>query len=585
MLKITLYKECILSHEYTEVFHHSCFSDYLNTLTKKVINNLDLVYYEKEGTLIFDYDLGSNDNIYEFNYMKVEVYTEQTEESLPVLKFIRYCFISNIKVQNELCYVNYEEDRWQSYSSRLKIRNSLLSRSKFLNYTNNTISLRNLPLEYNGHTPLYTERLFNYSNQYVVVLQMQKYNAKALGDSTERQSFTTVLYKINELGVDSWKASKIHTLFDALWAIREAYKRTQYQISVSGEDYYYQIGNITLIPYNLFNASNFLDDYFPEFNNVTFDTIKNNFENLNFVVIHFGSAIEYLGMPKLKATDYEEIIGVKHPIYHWTVQNDFKNFSIGTMTNQIEIVNNGLPHEVYLYIDINEFNFDIYLEFDKKQVAITNDFVINIPYSYLNGEELSQQKMARAMRNIKAVGNIVEGAVDIGLTVGTAGANKMINLATKTPRLMNSLMSKGYRGAKQKLSDINEEKGIFGGVGSIASGITGLIEANAPNYSSSKGTFSYEDAILNAYAGICIKKIIPQNESYVENFINETGYITYQIGGDEFLANYYNPNDLNPTTENVMKFDFVKAYGKFPQDICDDLKAILLNGFKIIYHV
>ena len=76
MLKITLYKECILSHEYSEVFHHSIFESYLSTLNKKIIPNLDLVYYENEGTLPFDYELSSNENIYDFNYMKVDVYND-----------------------------------------------------------------------------------------------------------------------------------------------------------------------------------------------------------------------------------------------------------------------------------------------------------------------------------------------------------------------------------------------------------------------------------------------------------------------------------------------------------------------------
>ena len=223
------------------------------------------------------------------------------------------------------------------------------------------------------------------------------------------------------------------------------------------------------------------------------------------------------------------------------------------------------------------------LEIDKKEIAITNDFVLNIPFSYLNGEELSQQKMSRVMNNIKSVGNIVEGAVDVGLTIGTAGANKAIVMATKVPKTVLKGMGKRYKDAKNKLNDINEGSGLLGGANDIISGISGLVQANAPVYSSSKGTFTYDDGILNSYSGIVVKKIISQNDDYVQNFIDETGYITYQIGGNEFLENYYVPNASNPVTYNILKFDFVKAYGKFPQDICDDLKSILLNGFKIRY--
>lgn len=581
MLKITLYKECILSHEYSEVFHHTVFNGYLQDLVKRQLPDLDLVYYEKEGTLIFDYEL-EEDNIYEYNYMKVEVY-DDSEEHLPILKFTRYCFISNIRIQNDLCYVDYEEDIWQSYSSRLKIRGSFLSRSRFLNYTNNHISIKNLPMEYDGHKPLYLERLYNYSDQYVVICQIQKYNAESLGESTHRESFVTCLYNLNWISDTNCNCTKIHSLDVAMWLIKKVYERTQMEVTMSDEDYYFQIGNITLLPYNLFNSSNFLDTYFPEFSDVPFTTIKDSFDKLNNVIIKLSPRPNYFCMPQLKLSELAYLRGAKHQIYHWTIPNDFKNYSIGTMTNQFELVNNGLDNDVYLFVDFNEFNFEIYLEFDKKQVAITNDFVINFPYSYLNGEELAQQRMARTMRNIKAVGNIVEGVADIGLTVGTAGANKAINMATKIPKTVLRGFGRRYKNAKNDLISNQEGSGVLGGVGNVVSGITGLVEANAPNYSSSKGTFAYEDAILNAYAGICIKKVIPQNEIYVNNMINETGYITYQIGGDEFLDNYYNVNDNTSPTYNVLKFEFVKAYGKFPQDICDDLKSILLNGFKIRY--
>ncbi len=583
MIKITLYKECILSHEYTEVFHNSCFEDYLNGLTKKIIPDLDLVYYENQGTLIFDYDLGDNDNIYDFNYMKIEVFSEETEESLPIFKFKRYCFISDIRLKNDLCYIDYEEDVWQSYSMNLHIRGSFLSRSKFLNYTGNNIAIKNLPMEYDGHKPLWVERLYNHSDQYVIVLQMQKYNAASLGQSTKRESMTTCLFYLEQInGSSNFNFTNVFSLDMALWLLRKAYEKTQYQVHMADEDFYYQIGNITLIPYNLFNSNNFLSYYFPTFSSVSIATVRDAYDNINNILVSSQSE-NYICFPKLKSAKYLELAQGKHTIYHWTIENDFKNYSIGTMTNQFELVNNGLDNDVYLYVDWNEFNFDIYLEFDKKMISITNDFVINFPYSYLNGEELSQQRIARTMRNIKAVGNIVEGAADIGLTVGTAGANKALVGMKKIPKNIMNNRVLHYKPTMANAINLQAGKEIGNESSGIIGGITGLIEANAPNYSSSKGTFSYEDALLNAYSGICLKKVIPQNENYVENFINETGYITYQIGGDEFLANYYNSSDTRPTTYNILKFDFVKAYGKFSQSICDKLKDILTNGFKIWY--
>lgn len=594
MLRITLYKECILSHEYSEVFHHTVFEQYLQDLVKRQLPDLDLVYYEKEGTLVFDYAL-EEDNIYEYNYMKIEVYNDDVNEnSTPTLLFTRYCFISSIIVQNGYCYVDYEEDRWQSYSKDLKIRDSYLSRSRHLNYHNsNYVYLRNLPVEYNGNNPFYYERIHSYSDEYIIFLQVQKYNASTYGSSTKRRAYTTTLYKEITKPNNKFDLKNIFNLNDALEMILVAYKMAQGEHEVreynpdtqqwETETFYYQIGNVTLIPAKLlqYNSFNFLYTYFPQFELSTIDNMHLQFKKIE-PILYDGSGL-YIAFPELTNARQDDLNKGKKIVFEYTLNNDFKNYSIGTMTNQFELVNNGLSHNLRLTIEMNTYNFDLYLEIDKKEIAITNDFVLNIPFSYLNGEELSQQKMSRVMNNIKAVGNIVEGAVDVGLTIGTAGANKAIVMATKVPKTVLKGMGKRYKDAKNKLNDINEGSGLLGGANDIISGISGLVQANAPVYSSSKGTFTYDDGILNSYSGIVVKKIISQNDDYVQNFIDETGYITYQIGGNEFLENYYVPNASNPVTYNILKFDFVKAYGKFPQDICDDLKSILLNGFKIRY--
>ena len=63
------------------------------------------------GCTKLENEANSYNDIYEFNYMKVE-FTFANETT----KIIRYCFISDIVIRNELVYLKYNEDIWHSYS-------------------------------------------------------------------------------------------------------------------------------------------------------------------------------------------------------------------------------------------------------------------------------------------------------------------------------------------------------------------------------------------------------------------------------------------------------------------------------------
>ena len=130
-MNITLYKKCILSNSYSEVFdvfHKTknpvtneetvALQRYLSSLTKYEIV-ADNVYVPNSGKITLELN-EDNVNIYEYNYM----YLEDTDNN-----FRRYCFIDDITVVNGLAVISFSEDIWSNYASSMEIRKSLLVRS------------------------------------------------------------------------------------------------------------------------------------------------------------------------------------------------------------------------------------------------------------------------------------------------------------------------------------------------------------------------------------------------------------------------------------------------------------------------
>ena len=121
MLRLTLYKNCILNETYQNVISTALYNGqsvlerYLATLSSYVIPDIDETYYKNNGDLTFDLELINTSNIYEYNYMKVEYFDE---ENVLILK--RYCFIQNIRINNDIVILSYSEDVFSSYSNKIK---------------------------------------------------------------------------------------------------------------------------------------------------------------------------------------------------------------------------------------------------------------------------------------------------------------------------------------------------------------------------------------------------------------------------------------------------------------------------------
>jgi len=588
MLKITLYQDCILNENYQQVFSlgtqtgqtKNVLERYLDTLISKTLE-IDYVYQENFGTLIFDIQLLvvsltppylGYDSIYKFNYMKIQ--TIDTEDTYQIL---RYCFIDKILLKNDLVYLDYSEDIWSSYSHNIKgITTSYLERSRVLNYGNTLndlkINLYNLPVEYNGNNNILYEELSSNTFQngtFRLILELQQYNLDSEGNPTKRFSS----YYITQ---DYGNYSSIRQLLERIIYLSQ---EKSFRYFPSGatevEELYFQVGKILILPTDFLSTSHLIG---------VSNWIQDGSSRIDFYSIKFSSEILM----------YTTGLILKNG----TIINSFKNKMFGTYSQKFDIINNGtnINYKLKLYRD--NYNISLILDFQNQLIDITDSFEIQIPFNYLQGSELAQQQMNRKLTTINGITKIGTGIIETGLDIASAGINGGIGIAKTAGKSVSKINKRetktGY--SKTKTSEyIPGQASIFdlsskelSGIPSIIKGITNLIEINSPIYSTSFGTFVDSNGILNTMLGsLFIFKIDSDNDNYVKNSINTTGYITYEYLHDITKLKINNVDYfLNLTTPiyyNTIKFSTINIYGSFPRNIALQLNEILENGTRIWY--
>ena len=582
-MKITLYKKCILSNSYSEVFdvfHKTkdpltneetvALQRYLSSLTKYEIT-ADNVYVPNSGKITleldFDYENVSN-NIYEYNYM----YLEDTDNN-----FRRYCFIDDITVVNGLAVISFSEDIWSNYASSMEIRKSLLVRSRATKYGDWSIPFYAPGMAYEGNNPLkFTDlsgnniQLSNTNNRNVALIcQLQVYNLSQEGVISDRKIYTvaanTLDIELSE-GTFVFPLKKTPAKESVYEIIRQLYiKSSAKEFIVPGTNnlpsLYYQISNVLLLPGYC----------------VTGQSKTNMIGTVNIT----GSATCVFYKLDISIGDIpsnDSMVFVKT----LSLDKNFKRVGIGCINNLQQITENGTSIEVKIGIAYDDFSIGVYLVFQNQIIEITNDFLFDIPISVQTADVTQQQAANRELKTMNAKLGIANAGIDIAtgamgaiINAGVIGLGAEMNAVM--PATSYSGMSTGMKGAGGFVSSIN----------SIGKGITALIGsqkqlevANRSMFATNKGTNINYNVMLNARFGIVIAYIEPDNETKVQANINNVGYVCNEIVDDLFNKPI---TDTVATAYNVMRFEFANIFGKFTQNIAKALRAILYNGFKIWY--
>lgn len=542
-MKITLYKDCILTNSFSEVcdvFHKdkngkTTLDRYLDTLEKIVIDAGD-VYYTNSGKFSFDMvGTGYEDtDFYVFNYMKFE------DETNPSFK--RFCFIDNIAVVNNIAVVSYIEDVWSCYAPSMKMRKSLLTRSRIIDYGTWQVPFYSPGMEYQG-------------NNFAKIVQLDE--RTAYGGFPVNIIFQAQLYQLSQQGVPSKRivvesalqksSDKTYdfTLNAALGTVQGIVTESSTKkVTWNSEEYYMEIYNILLVPSSLNVINQFVTSISP--------TIAYN-EGLNIVWL------SVLDQQKKECKTY-------------TIPHDFKKYMIGTYTNAFTIVQNGSDIPVKITAQCGFWDFSIYIEFQNQVIDITNSFSVNIPISVQTADVTQQQATAREVADLNAKLGVASGAMQIMQGIGSlaeGGAKTAFGVIT------------GHAGSVLAgASEMNSAPfGIGRGIMNIIGSSKQLEVANRAMYVTNRGVKANANATINAMYGLVIFEMQPDNEVEVQANIDNAGYLC-----NEIVDNLLETITTGQTNKyNVMQFEYVNIYGAFTQRIADALREILYNGFKIWY--
>ena len=543
---IKLYKNCILTDAYSEVFdvYHkdanakTSLDRYLETLEQKTIATLH-TYVTNSGKISFDLNGEDGTEFYDFNYMSI------TDE---VNNFTRFCFIDAVTVVNGIAVVSYIEDLWSNYAPSLQMRKSLLTRSRIIDYGSYKIPFYSLGMEYQGNNQLKLTRLFDLSTstpEVNVVVQLQLYKLSEQGELSERlinEAF--IAFKRNDVVSNDWDISQAELFIQRLMQDSSSKK-----ISIGGIEFNYEIYNIILIP--------------KEFG-IPVNTIAPSTTNTQTTI---GNATAMLRIISPLATDTKlNITNTK------TIACNFKQFKIGSLITAYDIVQNGTNIEIKLGYQTDFYDFKLFIMFQNQIYDITSDFKIEIPISVQTADVTQQQATAREMAQFNAKMGIASGAMQIG----SGMMDSKLGLAKTVIGAGTGSLSMTMNGAQQ-MSDAPFKVGR--GIMNIISSSKQLEIANRAMYVSNRGCKITGNSVIAAYYGIVIYEIQPDNEVEVQANIDNCGYVC-----NEIVDNLLSSITTGTTNKwNVMQFEYVNIYGKFTQRSADALRDILYAGFKIWY--
>lgn len=575
-MKLTLYKKCILNNSYSEVFDckvmtvkngqsMSILDAYLSGLDSISYTN-DFIYTEGNGSFQIElYPLQNADDIYSYNYLKIEEFEDDKRT------FKRYCFIDTItKIASDVVVVDYSEDIWSSYSSTMEIRDGVIC-NKFQNPT----APYYLPAPLDGNNKPTFNSVQSTAGNFMIVCQLQVYKLKEDGVSNNRLTYTVALAEISNAlepaGTKHLPGIYSDTqILNAL--VRGMADKYVYVYEGSIQEvagYYYEIDNFTLLPATV-TAVNSIGQL-----GVVGTVLTSMYEKGPTVAIAFLDL-----MDRRSGTGF-----YRKELYNFTIENNYQNMSFGSLLSQYEITPNGGDITVKIEMVPSNYDFKLLLYMQNKVIDITNDFVVKMPFTSLNAEENTSKKIQRELATINGVFDIVQGVADTGIQIAGAvmtGGMSLLGGSTVSTeditkyrystkdRQLTSRVNRSYSAKENQAS----AGGLTGGIRQIANGVTDVIYANKPKYSSTQGTFTTSDGITNAVYGFGVMCINPDNTDYVNGLLKRTGYTVFMP-----VTSY--DEVFNASKYDVIKMNTVILYGDFQQDITYALTEILRTGIRV----
>lgn len=554
-MKLTLYKNCILSNDYNEVFNpyntgttteNYLIDNYLAILDKVEFDIPD-IYPRMNGTLNLQQTPYQTFSIFDYNYLVLE-YDYQ-----PSKKY--YCFINYVTPLNGLAVIDYTVDIWHTFMRDCFMRESMLSNALIVpeNY------IKKLPVDYQSNDGLYKAgATINSVEYYNVLVTFQVYDVVEEGEVSVSHVYTGLAHTY---GTDSYNLSYTDAIqLISNLIIYQAIPGNIIDPGVTGAaNRSYNIEAIYLLP-SWLNA----------FNTFGGDTST-----------HYSIKARDLSTVAIEITRYVSgtngVLPLQYTkVFEYNILPSFQNILVGNESINFPLDENGKNTTLNVSIALTQYEFSVIANVNGNITDITSYYNIDLPFGSITADVTAQRQIAKMMKQTQAYLNIGSGVMSTvsGVENVVSGIGSLL-LAPGIPWELSRYKTT-TSGTSSIVGGTNE---IYNGVSSIVYNAKNLQE----NINAKKTT-----TVFASKAGKTLQSIIepwtifyikPDNETEVNNTIQNVGY---RVG---FFVNELNYFDDDTVNKNVVKFAMIRLFGKAPQNIIQGLKNILSNGVKIWYNL
>lgn len=545
-MTLRLYKGYAFSSDYSEVMDcrttsgtggKSPHAAYLETLESTALV-LDSVYLTYSGTINLDWDALYFGEITQYNYMAL------INDDLTL-----YAFIRDRNYVNGIAVVTYDLDIWSSYSPKMTLRQSMRAATRF------PVSGRPyaLPAEYFTNTPpTFTPIIATTPKRVAAVAVYQYYrlstdNAKQVA----RDSKVAMLSFQNEDGTQ--------TFYDTYATWQRYATQLVAQSSVKTIDtpygskdltYYYEISAVYLIPEDM----------------AAFPLVG----TIAKVALDSAGTIyaRTIGFNTMTNTDAISVLK------DYAIPIDPAVIGVGVRSNIIPLSFNGMARTLRVSYGASDSLFNLFFEIDGAIYNAEDNFRLELPYTPASAAETQQARIARQLEEANAAASYWRSAFQLAGSVG---------------QTIGGIASAASGAAGNVAGVVAGTSAIVAGIGNIGAGIesfrqtTRQLEANGTARRLwAGGALCESTAQANSTLGIGLLTILPANTNEVKEAIAEGGYN---------IAITTSSLDIDDATVaikaerkyDVVRYSFARISGQLPETIKDQLRAILVSGFKLWY--
>ena len=548
-MTLRLYKGYAFSSAYSEVMDcrttsgtggKSPHAAYLETLESAALV-LDSVYLTYSGTINLDWDAQYFGDITQYNYMAL------INDDLTLFAFIR-----DINYVNGIAVITYDLDIWSSYSPKMTLRQSMRAATRF------PVSGRPyaLPVDYvTNDTPNFTRLAGGDEGNVQAVVVYQFYKLSTDKANVVLRDGRVALMKYGT-GTDeaSYTAAGSYKTMSTLASQLVAQSGVK-NISVSkvtiDDDTFYEISSVYLLPASF------------DLSLATTGTAESRVTSVPY---------DYTtGDPEYNVAFYTlntDALGV-YVAASYAVPADAAIIGVGVPSNIIPIPFDGMEHQFFINYKAGKYTFNLYFEIDGAIYNAEDNFELQLPFTAASAAETQQARIARQLEESQLTSKYWE--------IGLQAAAGALQVGTGAAAIATGAGAAG--GVAGVLSGVSA-------ISSAAANLRSTIETTTANAMPRRlwagGTQCQSTAQYNSTMGVGYMSILPANTNEVQEAIAEGGYnvavITASLDIDNATAAIKAERQYD-----IVRFSFARISGQLSETIKDQLRAILVSGFKLWY--